>query len=166
MSPAVDDGGALDPAARAEAYQQAAPAKAEPKIIPTVGRIVHYKMPQWHAEAINQRRKDARDRMDWHIALKSGAQVHGGNEVKAGQLYPAMVVVVWGDTPTSAVNLQVFLDGSDQFWATSITVGEKDGTYQWMDYQKGQAAKTEAAEKTAAMLGAEVRRTGQAGGGY
>ncbi len=119
------------------------------EIVPTIGRIVWYNMPNWHAEDINRRRKDARDRMDWHRALKSGAQVHVGNDVKAGQLYPAMVVVAWGDAPTSLVNLHVFLDGGDQFWATSIGVGEKEGTYQWMPYQKGQAAKAEAAEKGA-----------------
>jgi hypothetical protein len=35
-----------------------------------------------------------------------------------------------------------------------------------MPYQKGQAAKTEAAESKAMLLGAEVRRSGQVEGGY
>jgi len=119
-------------------------------IVPTIGRIVWYKMTNWEAEQINERRKHATSFMDWHRALKSGAQVHVGNKVNAGQLYPAMVVVCWGDTPTSAVNLQVFLDGNDTFWATSKSVGEKDGYYQWMPYQLGQAAKHQAEAKPVA----------------
>lgn len=117
-----------------------------PEIVPTIGRIVWYKMPTHHAMAINGRRKHAQEKMDWHRALKSGAQVHVGNQVEAGQLYPAMIVRTWGDTPTSAVNLQVFLDGNDAFWATSTSVGDEDGKYQWMPYQLGQAAKTEAVQ--------------------
>jgi hypothetical protein len=118
-------------------------------ITPTLGRIVLYRMSDFDANAINQRRKDARDKSEWHRTERTGAQVHVGNEVRAGNLYAAMVVGVWGDTPSAAVNLQVFLDGSDTYWATSRVVGEQDGNYQWMPYQKGQAAKTEALEAAA-----------------
>ncbi len=112
-------------------------------ITPTSGRIVWYKMANYEAQQINKRRQDAQNKMDWHRALSTGAQIHIGNEVKAGQLYPAMIIIPWGITPESAVNLQVFLDGNDTYWATSKCVGEKEGDYQWMPYQLGQAAKTE-----------------------
>jgi hypothetical protein len=134
----------------------------QPAIIPTIGRIVWYKMTSYEATEINQRRRDAIEKAAWHSAIRSGAQVHRGNEAKAGSLYGAMIVAVWGDQPDSCVNLQVFLDGSDTHWATSRKCGEREGDYQWMPYQKGQAAKTEVAEKTAFELGAAARAAGPA----
>ena len=117
------------------------------EIIPTIGRIVLYKFSDYTAGQVNRRRADAKEKMAWHAAIKSGAQVHVGNEVLAGDIFPMIITRVWGDTTTSSVNGSVFLDGNDIFWATSISVGEKEGSYAWMDYQKGQAAKTEALEK-------------------
>lgn len=116
-------------------------------IVPTIGRIVLYKVPSWQVVEINQRRKDAYARAAWHSWKKTGAQVHAGNAVTEGQVFPAMIVAVWGTTPTCSVNLKVCLDGSDTYWVTSVSVGDKPGSYHWMEYQKGQAAKTEAAEK-------------------
>jgi hypothetical protein len=62
----------------------------------------------------------------------------------------AEVVAVWGDR---CVNLIVKDANGKAFVCTSRTllqdddVGQKHGGYaQWMDYQKGQAAKAEAAE--------------------
>lgn len=117
------------------------------EIVPTIGRIVWYKMTSYEATEINQRRKDFYAKVPWYLAVRPGAQVHQGNEVEAGDLYPAMIVAVWGDQPDSCVNLKVFLDGTDEHWSTSRTVGEREGDYQWMPYQKGQAAKAEALEK-------------------
>ena len=37
-----------------------------------------------------------------------------------------MIVAVWGDTPESAVDLKCFLDGRDDYWVTSTTVGAPD----------------------------------------
>jgi hypothetical protein len=84
-------------------------------------------------------------------AWPAGAQAHIGNTAEEGQVYPADVVRTWGDTPESAVNLQVKLDGNDTFWVTSATVsdGPEPGKFHWMPYQVGQAAKTEAAEARA-----------------
>lgn len=98
---------------------------------PSIGRIVLFTLGAFHADEINRRRKDATDRMDWHRALKSGAQVHVGNTVEAGQKFPAMIVAVWGDTPQCAVNLKVMLDGTDEYWATSVSVGEGPGKFAW-----------------------------------
>ena len=116
-------------------------------IIPTKGRIVWYVLSQDDADKINKRRSDASKHMDFHRQNSNGVMVHVGNEARKGAIYPAMVVETWGDKPDSAVNLKVELDGSDTFWATSRHVGEGPGTYHWMPYQKGQAAKTEALEK-------------------
>lgn len=122
-----------------------------PTIVPTVGRIVLFSLAQYQVEEINRRRKDAQREMDYHRWKKNGVQIHVGNEVKAGDVYPAMVVRVWGDTPTCAVNLKVMLDGTDDYWVTSTNAVDQptEGKYHWMDYQKGQAAKTEAAEALA-----------------
>ena len=114
-----------------------------PQIIPTLGRIVLFKLASWHANEINERRKDYEEKAAYHSWKKNGTLVSRGNSVEVGQLVPAMVVAVWGNTPQAAVNLKLFLDGSDDHWVTSVCVGEREGDYQWMDYQKGQAAKTE-----------------------
>lgn len=122
-------------------------------IIPTLGRIVYYTVPSYVADEINRRRQHARDSMDYHRWKKNGTMVHVGNEVKADQIVPAMVVAVWGDTPICAVNLKLMLDGADDYWVTSTSVEAEQpdgshtpGKYHWMPYQKGQAAKTEALE--------------------
>lgn len=69
-----------------------------------------------------------------------------------GRVVPltADIVAVWGDR---CVNLLVKDANGKTFVCTSRTLlqdddaGQKHGGYaQWMDYQKGQAAKTEAAE--------------------
>jgi hypothetical protein len=122
-------------------------------ITPTVGRIVWYKITACEAEAINRRRAHARAAINHHRETKTGTIVHCGNEVIAGKLYAAMIVEVWGNIAESPVNLQVFLDGNDTFWRTSACVGENEGEYQWMPYQKGQAAKTEQLEAAAAKSG-------------
>jgi len=110
------------------------------EIIPTVGRIVLYMLTQYDADKINKRRDDANKHMLLHQYQSHGTMVHVGNMVHKGQQYPALVVAVWGDNPTSAVNLKVELDGSDNYWATSRSVGDDPGSYQWMAYQKAVAA--------------------------
>ncbi|MFE2469698.1 hypothetical protein [Streptomyces mirabilis] len=82
---------------------------------PTIGRIVHYTLSQQDADEINRRRT--------HRVTRTG------NDARGGDVYPAMIVRIFGDTPESAVNLQVFLDGSDSHWATSRTLGE--GPFHW-----------------------------------
>lgn len=69
----------------------------------------------------------------------------------AGLPLAAMIVGVWSDT---CVNLAVFDANGDSFGQTSVpliqdeTAIKPDGFYaEWMPYQKGQAAKTEALEQ-------------------
>jgi len=80
-------------------------------MIPSIGRIVHYKLGPSDVDAINHQR-----------AMHGGS----GNSVAVGQVYPAMIVRTWGDSPESLVQLQVFLDGNDTFWATSRRQGENE----------------------------------------
>ncbi len=85
---------------------------------PSIGRIVHYKITAQDAVQANKRR----------AALETtGPAAHIGNELRAGEVYPAMMVRVWG--PGSLVQLQVFLDGNDTLWATSVPVASDHGSH-------------------------------------
>jgi len=103
--------------------------------IPTIGRIVHYRLSAQDAEAIARRRTSGAsiaERMnETPPAWPAGAQAHIGNSVAEGDTFPMLIVRVWGPVAESAVNGQVFLDSNDVFWATSRTVGEGPGTFSW-----------------------------------
>lgn len=71
-------------------------------ITPSVGRIVHYVLSDTDVASINDQRS------------KSGGR---GNTPVAGQHYAAILVCTWAGA--SSANLQVFLDGTDTYWATS-----------------------------------------------
>ena len=89
-------------------------------MIPSVGRIVHYVLTEQDATAINRRRSHANAHLVEHIEASNGVQVHVGNAVKAGEVYPMIITRVWGSTEESAVNGQLFLDGNDLYWLTSV----------------------------------------------
>lgn len=101
--------------------------------VPTLGRIVIYALTADDAVKINRRRRHAQRHMDKHRSRKAGVMVHVGNSVAEGQLFPMIITAVWGGEPTSAVNGTVFLDGSDTFWRTSVSVGKsgEPGTFAW-----------------------------------
>lgn len=87
--------------------------------IPSMGRMVYYKLSSSDVDAIYQRR------------VSKGFQ---GNTVGVGMVFPAMVVNTWGTNPDSPVNLQVILDGDDSYWASSRQVarGQNDeGYFTW-----------------------------------
>jgi hypothetical protein len=102
----------------------------------TVGRTVLYTLSQEDATQINRRRTHGASIAErikeekWPI----GAQAHIGNEASAGQVFPMIIVAVWSD---DCVNGQVFLDGNDQLWKTSVmnastVVDEnKNGMWAW-----------------------------------
>lgn len=98
-------------------------------LIPTIGRIVHYRLSVEDAEQINRRRMSGAgsDVAKWPLS----AQAHVGNVVLSGYAFPMIITKVWGDTPESAVNGQVFLDGNDVLWVTSVHVGQETGTFSW-----------------------------------
>ena len=99
--------------------------------VPTIGRIVHYTLHEQEADAINRRREHARTHIDDHRVNANGVQLHVGNRVDAGDVFPMVITRVWGDTPTSAVNGQVLLDGNDLYWVTSVSVGTGPHTFSW-----------------------------------
>lgn len=98
---------------------------------PSLGRIVHYTLSASDAEQINRRRSDAQRNMAEHQQAATGAQVHVGNSVSAGDVYPLVITRVWNHGPGGGVNGQVLLDGNDLFWATSVTEGEGQRHYAW-----------------------------------
>lgn len=104
---------------------------------PTIGRIVHYTLTPADADAINKRRADfaafqqtLAGPIDPGHRGATGHVAHVGNHATAGAVYPAMVVQVW-DATTPSANLQVVLDGTDTYWATSRSEGEGEGHWVW-----------------------------------
>jgi hypothetical protein len=95
------------------------------------GRIVHYRLTDDDALKINRRRTTGGaiasciSEGTWPL----GAQAHIGNEARAGDYYPMMVVRCWDGT--TRVNGQVFLDGSDSYWVTSAGQGDGNGCWCW-----------------------------------
>jgi hypothetical protein len=81
--------------------------------MPTIGRIVLYKLTEDDARRIRQQRS--------HDSIT-------GNSPQPGHAYPAIVVASYGD---EALNLQVLLDGPDSHWATSRHEGDEAGTWAW-----------------------------------
>jgi len=90
-------------------------------MVPTIGKIVLYTLSSQDAAAINRRRADAKEKLPWHHAIRSGAQIHVGNDVRAGDVFPLIITRVWGDGEAASFNGQLLLDGNDLFWLTSIS---------------------------------------------
>jgi len=104
---------------------------------PSIGRIVHYRLSEQDAQDINRRRKDflifcifcrSRPEEAGTFPGASGHVGHVGNSVAEGDVFPAMIVNTWGST---TVNLQVHLDGNDNYWATSRKEGGNPGQWSW-----------------------------------
>lgn len=103
-------------------------------MIPTIGRIVHYMLSEQEAGEINARRKGAQNLNAAGVTLASqnlGPQIHQGNQVSEGDVFPMIITRVWGDQPDSAVNGQVLLDGNDTLWATSVSHGDGPRHFVW-----------------------------------
>lgn len=115
-----------------------------PKIIPTAGRVVYYKLSQQDAEQINKRRDDASRNLTKIKEESIGYQAHVGNTTKEGDICVMIVTAVWSDTCT---NGKVLLDGNDDFWATSCNQGELPGNWDWMPFQKASALNSQSAVK-------------------
>jgi len=115
--------------------------------IPTIGRIVHYRLSADDASQINRRRTSGvsiATRMKTYVqggggaengevvyGWPEGAQAHIGNAVTEGDTFPMLITKVWGDNPSSAVNGQAYLDGNDVLWVTSACVGEGPRSFSW-----------------------------------
>jgi hypothetical protein len=103
---------------------------------PAIGAIVSYRLTSDDANAINTRRADfaafQRSHAHPHEPGQPGAtghQAHVGNTVGEGEVLPAIVVAKFPGNPDGLVNLKVFLDGNDDYWATSRKPGDEPG--QW-----------------------------------
>jgi hypothetical protein len=81
--------------------------------LPTMGRIVMYRLTDDDARRIQQQRS--------HDSTAA-------NLARSGSTYPAIVVAAFGD---EALNLKVLLDGPDNYWATSRHEGDEPGTWAW-----------------------------------
>ncbi|MFS4105136.1 hypothetical protein [Streptomyces sp. PD-S100-1] len=104
------------------ALEDAAPAAA-----PAPGDVVLYRLTVADANDINRRRKDFQG--SGSAEEGTGFVGHVGNDVQEGDVFPAVVVRVWSEH-SSTCNLQVLLDGSDAYWATSR--GEGTAAGQWV----------------------------------
>jgi hypothetical protein len=96
-----------------------------------IGEIVQYTLDEQDADAVNKRRKDAQNEDTNGLTLarrELGAQIHFGNRATEGDVYPMIIVRVWDDDD-SVVNGQVFLDGNDTLWVTSVSRGEGPGHF-------------------------------------
>lgn len=102
-------------------------------MIPSIGRIVHYRLSKSDAAQITKRRRDANQ--SGVASQETGVVVHCGNDPREGDVYPLVVTRVWSyDQPAAEetlVNGQVLLDGNDTLWVTSVKQG--DDLAQWSD---------------------------------
>jgi hypothetical protein len=105
---------------------------AEP--VPTVGRIVLYRLTESEAAIIRQRRQDAKVNLSQHRNGATGVQIHVGNSVHEGQVFPLVITAIFNpDSPALSVNGQLLLDGNDCLWVTSRPKGDAGefGTWSW-----------------------------------
>lgn len=86
-------------------------------MVPSPGRIVHYTLSESNVQEIAKQR----------VAHPTG------NPPQPDEVFPMLIVKVWAEpreaTTDTAVQGQVFLDGSDSFWVSSGHQG--DGSGQW-----------------------------------
>lgn len=113
---AANEPSGVDPATVVSADQPPASA-ALPGLLPSLGRIVHYVLSADDVDAI--------DRL---MPIVVDGQRQPRNPVAVGDMYPAMVVKVFG---APYANLQVFLDGACTYWATSRGEGDQPATWSW-----------------------------------
>lgn len=121
-------------------------------MIPTIGRIVHFRLSAEQAEQVNRRRVrsasagvlDANGNRLW----PDGAVRHVGNPVGEGSVIPLIVTAVWPEefqggwlsnhqpgteyeSPVG-VNGQALLDGNDSLWVTSAPQhSQRSGCWFW-----------------------------------
>lgn len=94
--------------------------------------FVLYSLTDADAKAVNKRRSDAKNLNAAGVTIASqglGPQIHVGNWATAGDEFPMLVVRVWDDPTGQVYNGQVFLDGNDVLWVTSVHAGYEPGTF-------------------------------------
>lgn len=128
----VDNAAAQDAAAATDngGGGAAAPPQFTPTTTPTSGDWVTYRLRSDQAAEVNKRRTEAYA-LPGHILEAGGVQLHRGNEAKEGDAFPMLITRVWGAMPGGAVNGQVFLDGNDTVWVTSVSEGVSVGSFSY-----------------------------------
>jgi hypothetical protein len=103
------------------------PTPLENPTVPGLGQNVLYTLTRLDAEVITGQRYRA------GLAAAESPYVIGpsGNDVHAGDVYPACVVRVRGVDPDAGINLQVRLDGNDVHWVEHAVEGTTPGTWAW-----------------------------------
>lgn len=94
-------------------------------MVPSVGRIVHYRLTEADAARVLLHRRHHTVEVPWSNEHGSGVARHAafeGNAPKGGDVYPMLITRVWSPEPTEGdcVQGQVFLDGNDSLWVTSV----------------------------------------------
>ena len=103
-------------------------------MIPSLGRIVHYRLTHTDVVNITRRRADFMHHRGATGYSNTGYVAHFGNPVREGQAFPAAIVRTWPEDHISGdtvVNLKVLLDGADDLWVTGIQQGLGEG--QWSE---------------------------------
>lgn len=74
-----------------------------------IGQVGLYKIADYDVDKITRQRM-------------SGQAGFCGNTINKGDVYPMMITRLWGpgDNPETLIQGQVFLDGNDSMWATSV----------------------------------------------
>lgn len=88
--------------------------------VPQVGDVVLVRLNKTICDQINKRRADAQRNAERMRLEALGYQAHVGNEVRPELEYPMIITADWGNSPSACVNGQVFLDGNDVYWITSV----------------------------------------------
>lgn len=101
---------------------------------PTLGRSVFFTLAAGHVAQILAHRVRSEER------VVPGTQVHTGNTPIEGDVVPGIIVKTWGSpgypSEHDAFNVQLFLDGSDTLWVTSVQLAESPtvGYAHWWDW--------------------------------
>lgn len=103
----------------------------------TLGRIVRYTLSDRDVTEIARRRADAHATLYMRGETPHpcpGAVMHYGNDWREGQQCAALVVQAWGASPDEGSltpNLQVYLDGNDTLWKTSVPHSREPAPGHW-----------------------------------
>ncbi|SFA60744.1 hypothetical protein SAMN05444374_11612 [Rhodococcoides kroppenstedtii] len=95
----------------------------------SIGRTVLYTLSADDAAAITKRRADFAEHRKTDDYRDTGYVAHVGNQVREGDVFPAVVIRVW--EAAGSANLHVLLDGTDTFWACSVSEGKGPRTWAW-----------------------------------
>ncbi|MER8030720.1 hypothetical protein ABTZ78_17375 [Streptomyces bauhiniae] len=87
-----------------------------PPPTPTLGELVFYTLDDTDVRVITRQRLGRSER---------------GTPVRAGQVFPAVMVRVDEAGQDGPCNLTVFLDGPDTYWAQKAARGGISGTWSW-----------------------------------